>query len=814
MDTERFQQAKEIFCDALELPVAERDRFIVEKCADDKELLAEIKVLLDSHDEADDFIETPVISTVSDFVADQNESKFSGKQIGAYRIVREIGRGGMGAVYLAERVEGFQKQVAVKLIKRGLDTDDVIHRFELERQILAALDHPNIARLVDGGATEDGVPYFVMDYVEGLPITVFCEANQISVHERLSLFLQICSAVTYAHRNLIVHRDIKPPNIMVTVDGEVKLLDFGVAKLLADGNRPGDTATQTLQAMTPEYASPEQVSGGRITTATDIYSLGVVLHELLTGKRPAPAVSHPSFEKAAKSNQRKTVIPTEKTKPPTGDLGKIVAMAMREEPERRYSSVEQFADDIRRYLSDLPVIAQTDSYSYRTRKFVRRNKGLVAVSAAAIASLIIGIAAASQQAIVAGRQRDKAEHVSEFLKKTLAAPDPRAQGKDIKFVEVLSSVSQRIDIDFADQPEIAADMHATVGLTFQNLGQLENAETHLQKTLEIRRSIFGDDHTETAVSLNHYAKLLEEKGSLSEAEPLYHQALAVLRGHFGSDDLSIADVLRNLGSLLIHQGKFQEAEAAFREELRIRQKILGENHPAISKTLYNIGSALGMAGDWKAAESYYRSALDHTRRLHDEDHLDVVDAKSNLAWALIRTDPDESKKLYLEVLEKKRKYLGEGHLLTIWTLYNLAYIDVEQGNFAASDLITRQILARRGNDLPDESPVVGSALVTLGRSLTKQGKFVEAEKILRECLALRKRTLPEGHWLLATTNGFLGECLALSGRTDTGLQMMQQSYDELVKKLGVEHEQSRVALERMQNVRMQHKPGSYVPQIK
>jgi eukaryotic-like serine/threonine-protein kinase len=382
MTNEQWEQVKEIFNEAVELPRTERLTFIEQKSGGDQLIVKEVQSLLESDEEVEDFIENPA-AAVSHLVRD--DTALAGKKIGFYRIEREIGRGGMGAVYLAARAdEHFKKRVAIKLIKRGFDTDDIIRRFRHERQILAALDHPNITRLLDGGATEDGLPYLVMDYVEGLPLNRYCEENALSVNERLKLFLQICSAVIYAHQNLIIHCDIKPSNIFITNDGVPKLLDFGIAKLTAPDS-PQTLDRHSTQMMTPEYASPEQILGLPVTTAADIYSLGVVLYELLSGHRPFKIKSNNPIEVS------KIITDSEPLKPSSivtrdrkigtnrqaaistqlrGDLDNIILMTMRKEPERRYSSVEQFAEDINRYLKGSPVTARENSFSYRAAKFV------------------------------------------------------------------------------------------------------------------------------------------------------------------------------------------------------------------------------------------------------------------------------------------------------------------------------------------------------------------------------------------------------------------------------------------------------------
>src|SRR5215510_4143700 len=424
MNPERWRRVEELFRTAIDRPPAERDSYLTRACDGDEDLRREVLSLLE-RDTAEDFIQDPIANVALSFTAKSNND-LSGERVGPYRVLRLIGRGGMGDVYEAERDDDqFQQQVAIKIIKRGMDTDFVRDRFLRERQILASLDHPHIARLFDGGATEDGRPYFVMEFVAGEPITAYCRSHQLSVNEKLKLFRKVCSAVQHAHQRLVIHRDLKPSNILIThpadlkadvKDGEPKLLDFGIAKLLSPDVSEADTRTETaLRMMTPEYASPEQARGQAVATTTDVYSLGVVLYELLTERRPhefrtyAPAeieraICETMVEEPSKVVGQMTGAPSRLARQLVGDLDNIVMMAMRKEPERRYQSVEQFSEDIRRYLEGMPVVARKDTFGYRTGKFVRRHKAGVAV----LALLAILAIAMTIQAVRIARERDRA----------------------------------------------------------------------------------------------------------------------------------------------------------------------------------------------------------------------------------------------------------------------------------------------------------------------------------------------------------------------------------------------------------------------
>jgi len=823
LEAEKWKKAKEIFQNAMDLPLAERQTFIEKESNGDELIKTEVETLLEAFDEVGDFIVAPALA-VADFVEDEQKTSIAGKQIGAYKILEEIGRGGMGAVYSAERADTeFKKKVAVKLIKRGLDTDEIVNRFRNERQILANLEHPNIARLLDGGATDDGLPFLVMEYVEGLPLTKFCAEKKLGLDERLKLFLEVCSAVQYAHRNLIVHRDLKPSNILVPNDETPKLLDFGIAKLLTptDDFATGQTATK-FNVMTPEYASPEQVRGETVTTATDVYSLGVVLYEILTGNRPY------SFENQSLENIIHTVCHSEPIRPSSvirpnskvqslnseesnpkseirnpkllrGDLDNIVLMAMRKEPERRYSSVEQFAEDIRRYLNGLPVIAREDSFAYRADKFVRRNKVGVAAAAGIAVSLIAGIFATTRQARIARKQRDKAAKINKFLQKMLASADPRAVGKDAKVVEVLQIATDSIEKDFDNQPEIAADLNTTIGLTFLSIGQIESAEQHLTEALEIRKSLFGLAHHETAMSLNNFGKLVQAKGDLKRAETLFRQSLAILRRVRGADVLDVASVLGNLGYLLMLEAKYEEAKDTHQEELQILRDRLGENHSEFARTLSNLANVFSVTGDKQTAETMHRKALAVAQKFYGGEHPDVVLAMLHLAITIVTAKPDEAENLFRQTLDQRRKFFGDGHTETAWSLFYLGDILMRKDDYGQAVECAGEILSWREHSIPATHSVINSALLMLARCNLAINNPAKAETLLRECLALRLETLPPGHWLIATAEGYLAESLLQMERFDEAAPLLQKSYETLLAKLGENHEHTKQAQTRLEN---------------
>ncbi|MDP9100058.1 MAG: serine/threonine protein kinase, partial [Verrucomicrobiota bacterium] len=495
-DGTRWGRVKELFEAAVDLAPRERATLLDNECGDDDELRSEIESLLASDNEANDFIEQPALEMPRDLFPEPAPEPLAGRHFGTYKIIREIGRGGLGAVYLAARADDeYRKEVAIKLVRRGLDTDDILRRFRNERQILAQLDHPNIARLIDGGTTDDGLPYFVMEYVKGDPIGIYCDSHALSTADRLNLFRKACAAVTYAHQNLVIHRDLKPSNILVTPDGEPKLLDFGIAKLLGSEE---DALAQTMagqQIMTPEYASPEQVKGEKITTATDVYSLGVLLYELLTGQRPyrlktrtaeeiARAIAHqeperPSTVRGASLKPGSLRNLKSRATSLRGDLDNIVLKAMRKEPARRYASVAQFSDDIRRHLEGLPVIARKDTLRYRSGKFIRRHKVGVAAAVLVFLTLVGGIIATFWEARRATAQRDRAERrfadvrkLSNALLFDIAPKIERLEGSTDARRALVQRALEYLD-SLAQESAGDSQLHGELAAAYEKVGELQ-----------------------------------------------------------------------------------------------------------------------------------------------------------------------------------------------------------------------------------------------------------------------------------------------------------------------------------------------------
>ncbi len=884
MEPERWRRIQEIFEASAELPPDERDGYLSAAAGDDHELRGEVESLLAADDEGRQFLEQPALpGRISQLLAD-GEARLPEGNIGPYRPLRKLGEGGMSRVYLAVRDDDeFKKLVAIKLIRSGLRSEDLLHRFRTERQILAGLDHPNIARLLDGGSTEDGLPYFVMDYIDGTPIDEYCDRQRLTVHQRLQLFIEVCSAVQYAHQNLVVHRDLKASNILVTADGTPKLLDFGIAKLLKPEQFPVPvelTAT-TMRPMTPFYASPEQIQGKTITTASDVYSLGVLLYKLLTGHlpyslgdrttkaieqavveqpptAPSTAVTRAHTETGADGEERtvtpETISRARSAQPQqlrrllSGDLDTILMAALRKEPQRRYASVDQFAEDIRRSLAGLPVRAHKDSLGYRARKFLRRNRMPLA-AAAALAVLLVGLAVTmtvqasrvARERDAAQRERDRAEQVVAFLQDIFRLSDPHeAGGETITAREILDSGAHRVEQELREQPEIQATLMQAIGNVYRNLGLYDLAEPLLRSALELRQRVLGDDHLAVAQSLNNLGIVLRQRGDYDGAEPLFHRAVEIRRRELGDSNPQVAESLNNLALLYQERGRYPEAEElfreaidiarrapegsgaelasllnnlailltemadwaraepAFREALELRRQTLGDQHPLVAESLNDLGVFLGMQGATVEAEPLLSEALAMRRQLLGNEHPATAESLNNLGRLMREVGQlERAEELYRESLAVRAKMLGREHRLVAIHVHNLAAVLQAQGKLAEAEVQFRDSLAIRQKLFGDNHQDVGVSLKALGDLMLEQGRAAEAEPVLRKGVEILERTLPPNHWRIAEAQSTLGACLASLGRDDEAEPLLKTSYQMLLAKRGAANRRTQIALDRL-----------------
>jgi len=823
VNPDRRQRIEDLFEQALEWPETERAARLAENCGEDDALRSEVQALLQANDRASGILDrgrppiapsTP-LSPLSPLLPLRGaEGDGRGIRIGAYALLRELGHGGMGAVWLAERADGqFHRRVALKIIRSGPYSLDMHRRFLAERQILATLDHPNIARLLDGGFTEEGRPYLVMEYVDGLPIDEHCDRHRLDVEARLRLFHTVAMTVQHAHRNLIVHRDLKPSNILVTRDGMPKLLDFGVAKILGPGAALGAPPTQTGRLpMTPEYASPEQVRGDPITTASDVYSLGVLLYELLCGSRPydlgaaSPArivaavcdtePQRPSrrlrraegkageegttIDPAAIAASRSTS-PERLVRRLEGDPDAIVMAALRKEPTSRYASAEALAQDMANHLDALPVRAYRGGSAYRARKFLRRHR-VEALAAAGVAlSLLAGAGAASWQALAASRERDhaqeaqqvaeaerdRAQEVTSVLVDLFAASDPKeAALQDTAAARALLRLGMTRAEALDDQPLLQATLLDALGGVHANLGHWGDAESLIARGLRLRSQKLGNDDPEVARSLVHLGVVARRRGRYDEAERLLREALGIQTAAFGEKNLEVAQTLHHLGFLAPYQGHPRHAIELYRQVLDIRRDLLGPEHPLIAQALMDESAAMRRAGELDVAERRIREALAMRERLLGPDDPEVAQSLLHLGDLLRERgdSDDQAEGLFRRALDIQRRALGDPHPALAHGMNSLALVLSDKGRHEEAVELMRQILDYRQGHYGPRSPAVAEALRSLGVALRFQGRFGEAEVAHGEALEIWQENLGDRHAAVAGELRMLAAVYVAEGR--------------------------------------------------
>jgi len=726
----------------------------------------------------------------------------TGRQLGPYKLLQLIGEGGFGSVFLAEQTEPVKRRVALKVIKLGMDTRQVIARFEQERQALAMMDHPGIAKVLDAGATETGQPYFVMELVDGHPVTEHCDRNNLSITARLELFAQICSAVQHAHTKGIIHRDLKPSNVLVSVhDGQprVKVIDFGIAKATAGNLTEKTLFTGHRQLIgTPEYMSPEQAEGSMdIDTRTDVYALGVLLYELLTGSTPFDSrrlrsaafaeiariirevdPPSPSSRLSQSADTLVTVAARRRIEPRKlssilrGELDWIVMKALEKDRQRRYETASGLAMDIRRYLAGEPVSAAPPSTLYRFGKFVRRHKASVAAASLVAAALVVAVVGISWQARVASAQRDKAERIAEFMADMLQGVEPAvARGRDTTMLkEMMTAAAARIEKgDLARSPEAELRLRATIGNTFRELALYDEASKMLAPAVPLARSLRRGDHAEIAEAMDNLAQLLNDKGDLAAAEPLYREALAMDQRLFPGDAPRVATDLNNLSQLLDDKGDLAAAEPLARQALEMRRRLYPGDHEDVAESLNNlaglmIGGNRG-TGDLEGAEKLYREVLAMSRRLYPGDHPRLAGALNNLSVLLKnRGDLAGAEPLARETLEMRRRLFPGDHPYVATGLNNLALLIQERGDLVAPEPLFRESLAMRRRLYPGGHTSTATDLLNLGGLLLDRGDAAEAEPCFREAAEMYGRTNGKDFWPAAKARQGLGSSLAHLGR--------------------------------------------------
>ncbi len=768
-----WNEVDRLFAEALDRPTAERPAFLDTACAGDAALRGEVEQLLAADAEGCGFLESPPDELLR-LTLDADEE---GGSLGPYRLLQKIGSGGMGTVYLARREdEHYRRDVAIKVLRSGLASTQAVHRFVAERQILARLEHPNIARLYDGGSTDDGRPYLVMELVDGLPVDQYCDHHRLTLNRRLLLFQKICAAVQYAHQNLLVHRDLKPANILITPEGEPKLLDFGIAKQLAP--EVDDTLLHTrigFQLLTPRYASPEQVRGTAITTASDIYSLGVLLYEILAGRSPYPALVEPRYEierAICEEEPERPSLALFRPGPPSvkeiaaarkllpqalahrlsGDLDNVALMALRKDPRRRYGSAEQLSRDLERHLRDLPVTARPDTLRYRSRKFVRRHRAAVAATAAMVLLAAGFIASLVVRGRQLNRERDKARYALSFLVDTFKQADPyHTQGERLTAREILDQGASRISRELTGQPDVQAAVMDAIGVVNLGLGRYDQAEPLLARSLALRRQVSGPNSLDVADSLEHLAELRNERSDRTGAETHLREALAIRRLHQGDNDLAVARTLNRLGATLVEPGVSPEAapaiEAIHREALTIARRAERPEGLTVAETFFALAHLQQAQGSYAEAERLFREGLAIERKaLGDRDPRLYRDQAELSAILLDAGKLKEAEAVLRPCLARQRTILSRAHPDLMTTLNNLAVVLDQQGRHTEAEAVHRELLALAHSTFGSAHWRVATALVHLASNLEGQGRGKEASALFEQGLEIRRRTLGEKDW--------------------------------------------------------------------
>jgi serine/threonine-protein kinase len=784
-----WKLVENLFNEALLKAPEERAAFIADACGGDELLSFEIETMLAADERAEGILDRPL--PVTEFGTDA-ASIADGQIIGSWRILSELGRGGMGIVYLAERADGtYEQQVALKVIRGGMFASDMEPHFVHERRILGRLQHPNIARLIDAGATGDGLPFLVMELVHGEPITTWCRQNNRDITERLKLMLQVCDALQHAHHNLVVHRDLKPGNILVTGDGDVRLVDFGVARLLAG---PEDDLQMLTQAgffhMTPAYAAPEQISGEAITTATDIFALGAVLYELMSDCWPREGVSGSPTEILHALNQvigppsNAPNLPAVWRSQLRGDIDAIVGKATAMDPTRRYASIGALAEDIRRFLAHEPVVARPDSVAYRSRKFIRRHRAGVAAMLAVAIAISGGVVATAWQAGEAATQAKKAEAVKDFVLSLFAGVDPaQALGDELTAHQLVNSGAARIQNELVDEPIVRAEILTFLADMYDKMDQDDRAielvsdalqliedqkSTELANALLVHgRILIGKSEDDAGVeSLQRALKLFETRrehlqaaeamdlmaiarsrqGDITASVRLTENALNLRIATLGEDNKEVAASYNNFGVLARTLGNYAKARENYERALDIRRRVLPADHPQIAISLNNLGALFYAEGNYSRAADYFAESLDINRRVNGAAHHDTIAALNNLGYMQMRLGRIDDAMLSLtEVYDYWVAQNKADHPNALVTRVNIATVQRTAGHFEDALVEYRQIEPVIVEKVGSEHPIVAATLHHQARCLLEIGKFLEAAPLVERALAIRNKVFGADH---------------------------------------------------------------------
>ena len=831
MDTDALDRLEHLFRAAQLHPPDERPAFLDAACADDPALRAEIESLLAADEDADAhaFLDAPPPDWEDALRAAADP--LDGAHVGPYRVVRRLGQGGMGDVYLGLREQPFRRYVALKVLREGAASRDVLARFAVERQILASLDHPGIARLVDGGLTEHGLPYLAMDYVEGRPVTTYCDERRLSIPERLQLFCAVCDAVHYAHQNLVLHRDLKPSNILVTARGEVKLLDFGIAKLLNPHLGPAEAPVTRAEQrfLTPEYASPEQIRGEPLTTASDVYSLGVLLYELLTGRRPhrldgctteemirivserdpAPpstAVTRPAESESEPVAEARSASPERLQRHLRGDLDAIAMMALRKQPHARYGSAELLAQDVERHLAHQPVLARKGSRRYRLGMMLRRHRLEATAIAAVLVALVGGLGVALWQQAEAARERDtahlearKAEEVTAFVLSLFERADPTAApGDTVRVRDVLDAGAARVEAMLGTQPAVGTELLHVIAQAYRNLGRYDRAAGLMARAYALRRDHLGPSDDATLGTIYALADLRVAQGQYAEAEADFRAYVAAATERYGERHPTVLRGTYRVWGALHQQGRAASADSLFPTLLALDRALPEADDPDRAFVLGELAYALLAMRRYADAEPYAHRALAMKQRLHGDAHPDVADAHKLLASALTQQGrPAEAEPHAREAVRLNALLFPDGHDQAASALYQLAltHRDLSRSDEAEQALRDAAAMLRRLHGTRHRS--LPLYLTTLADLLEEQNEPARAEPVRRDIVGILAERSGESAPSTLVARANLGDTLRRLRRFAEAEPLLLGSYDALAAALGPEHARTRRVAEQL-----------------
>lgn len=870
MQKQRWELIKALFHQASELELELREDFLRQHTAEDPMLYEQVLQMLNQDQQAGPSITQNISNSLSDLIEAQFGLK-PGSQLGVYELESVIGEGGMGTVFLARRSDDeFKQKVAVKVIHSQSINSQTLQRFQTERQILADLNHPHIARLLDGGTTDRGVPYLVMEYIDGNPILDYCRQHKLDVEQRLQLFVQVCEAVKYAHQNLIVHRDIKPGNILVSEQGQVKLLDFGIAKILQPETfaHPVSETRSELRILTPENAAPEQVLGENVTTRTDVYSLGNLLYQMLTDKnlfnmdnqnrlaieqaicekmpdKPSIVVSQLSFESGSKHNHFGSLKTSAQLKKRLkGDLDTIILKTLQKDPERRYQSVEQLTVDISRHLKNFPIQARPDSFPYRARKFISRNRYTVALSSLLLISAFGFMAFIVMQSAQIRHQKDRAlyeaetsRQITDFLIDIFQSSDPNEHaGSTLSAQDLLDNGQQKIN-ELSDNPRLQASLLQTMGRVYQKMAEFElalpllekamhirdtnpqttpkekastladvadlhfelglyaEAETYFRRSIDQYKTFTEEDDEELVSSISGLATVLSYQDKLEQAQQLNQQVLEIQLKKYGPLSIQAGDAYTNLGHVFRDSGKFDEADEVLTHGLEARRVSRGNMHLETAHSLNQLARNKTLMGRHDEALPLALEGLEIRRQIIGKDHPEIGASLGNLSGILFSLERyDEAEQARRESLQMMRNLFGDDHAYVSGTLNSLGHILLKKKDLVGAVDAYQQALDISRRIMPADSTRIAYPLTSLGIVFLQQQRYDDARKYLVEAYQIRKKGLPADSWHIASSAKALGETLMALNQWQSAEAYLVEAHQILLNSFGETDARTRSAM--------------------